>query len=180
MIVRFIRLLQRVKNRIKKMFFPPPPPMPYFVDPTVRFRGDGPVRIGDNAEIKDYVVIQAIRDAVIIGEFTQINAFTVIFGYSEVNIGKNVMIGPHCMISSGNHDFKQTEVPMRFAPALTKGPTIIEDNVWIGSHCVITDGVKIGKDAVVGAGSVVTKDVQPFDIVAGVPARVIGNRLASA
>lgn len=69
---------------------------------------------------------------------------------------------------------------MRFAPALTKGPTVIEDNVWIGSHCVVTDGVKIGKEAVIGAGSVVTKDVQPFDIVAGVPARVIGNRLKSA
>lgn len=178
MIARIIRLLRRVKNRIKRQFSPKQ--SPYFLDPTVRLRGNGIIQIGDNAEIKDYVVIQAARDAVIIGEFTQINAFTVIFGYSEVNIGRNVMIGPHCMISSGNHDFKQTEVPMRFAPALTKGPTIIEDNVWIGSHCVITDGVKIGTEAVVGAGSVVTKDVQPFDIVAGVPARVIGNRLASA
>lgn len=167
-----------MRRRVIKQ--PPEKTLPYFVDPTARFRGDGPIRIGDNAEIKDYVVIQAIRDAVIIGESTQINAFTVIFGYSEVNIGKNVMIGPHCMISSGNHNFKQTEAPMRFAPALTKGPIIIEDNVWIGSHCVITDGVKIGKEAVIGAGSVVTKDVQPFDIVAGVPARVIGNRLASA
>ena len=178
MITRIINLLRRVKNRVKRQFAPKQPP--YFVDPTVRFRGAGPIRISDHAEIKDYVVIQASRDAVTIGEYTQINAFTVIFGYSEVNIGKNVMIGPHCMISSGNHNFKQTEVPMRFVSSLTKGPTIIEDNVWIGSHCVITDGVKIGKDAVIGAGSVVTKDVQPFDIVAGVPARVIGNRLANA
>ena len=55
-------------------------------------------------------------------------------------------------------------------------PVAIEDNVWIGANCTITDGVRIGRDAVVGAGSVVTHDVAPYDIVAGVPARVIGNR----
>ena len=97
LVAKIIRLLRRVKNRIKKMFFPPPPPMPYFVDPTARFRGQGEIRIGDNAEIKDYVVIQASRDAVTIGEYTQINPFTVIYGYSDVMIGKNVMIGRRCV-----------------------------------------------------------------------------------
>ena len=173
MISKFTQLFIRVRNGIKRRILPP---LPYFVDSTARLRNKTYIHISNNVEIKDYVLIHANHNLVKIGEHTQINAFTVIFGYSAVTIGKNVMIGPHCMISSGNHDFKQTQMPMRFAGILTSGPTIIEDNVWIGSHCVITDGVKIGRDAVIGAGSIVTKNVQPFDIVAGVPARVIGNR----
>jgi maltose O-acetyltransferase len=86
------------------------------------------------------------------------------------------MIAPHCMIAAGDHDFTQLEKPMRFANSITKGPIIIEDNVWIGANVTITDGVRIGKDSVIAANSVVTKDVAPFDIVGGVPAKIIRNR----
>lgn len=135
------------------------------------------VKIAATAEIGDYVIINAFNNPVEIGEHSQINPFTVIYGHDSVHIGKNVMVAPHCMISSGNHDFKQLEVPMRFAGTLSKGPIVIEDNVWIGANCTITDGVKIGHDAVVGANSLVNKDVAPYDIVGGVPAKTLGNRL---
>lgn len=134
------------------------------------------VKIKDNAEIKDYVIIRTFENEVRIGSYTQINPFTVIYGGSGVFIGDNVMIAPHCMIAAGNHDYKQVEKPIRFAGNLSKGPIIIEDNVWIGANCTITDGVRIGKDAVVGANSVVNKDVAPYDIVGGVPAKFIRNR----
>jgi acetyltransferase-like isoleucine patch superfamily enzyme len=146
----------------------------YYVSPKAIIKAPF-LTIGDNSQIGDYVVIQSPLDKVTIGQFTQINHFTVIYG-GEVHIGNNVMIAPHVMIASGDHDFVQLEMPMRFAVAITKGPIRIEDNVWIGSNCTITDGVTIGREAVVGANSVVTKDVQPYDIVAGVPARVIRNR----
>lgn len=135
------------------------------------------VKIDKGVEIGDGVIIKAFSAPIEIGEFTQINPFTVIYGHNSIFIGKNVMIAPHCMIASGNHDFEQTDTPMRFAGNLTRGPIIIEDNVWIGANCTITDGVKIGHDAVVGANSLVNKDVQPYDIVGGVPAKVIKNRL---
>lgn len=134
------------------------------------------VRIGKGAEIKDYVIIRTYENPVAIGDYVQINPFTVIYGGSGVQIGNNVMIAPHCMIAAGDHDFRQTEKPIRFAGNISKGPIIIEDNVWIGANCTITDGVRIGKDAVVAANSVVTRDVEPYDIVGGVPARKIGNR----
>jgi acetyltransferase-like isoleucine patch superfamily enzyme len=134
------------------------------------------VKIGEDAEIKDYVIIQTFSSSVTIGKSAIINYFTTIYAGSKIVIGDNVMIAPHCMIVSGNHDFIQTEKPMRFAGNLTKGPIIIEDDVWIGANSVITDGVLIGKGAVVAAGSVVTKNVQPYDIVGGVPAKVISNR----
>lgn len=134
------------------------------------------ISLGNNSEIKDFVIIRTFKNPVVIGKYSQLNPFTVIYGGSGVYIGDNVMIAPHCMIAAGDHDFKQTEIPIRFAGSLTKGPVYIDDNVWIGANCTITDGVKIGREAVVAANSVVTKDIAPYDIVAGVPARIIGNR----
>jgi acetyltransferase-like isoleucine patch superfamily enzyme len=128
------------------------------------------------AQIKDYVIIQTFGSPVVIGKNTQINPFTVMYNRTGIYIGDNVMIAPHCMLASGNHNYKQLDKPMISAGAYSSGPIVIEDDVWIGANCTITDGVKIGKGAVVGANSVVTKDVRPYDIVAGVPARVINNR----
>lgn len=142
-------------------------------------RGAG-IRLGRRALICEHVIIRAGETPVEIGAFAQVGPFTVIFGGSGVRIGDNVMIGPHTCIASGSHDFHQVVRPMRFAGDTSKGPIVIEDNVWIGANVTITDGVRVGRDAVIGAGSVVTNDVAPYDIVAGVPAKAIGNRLHRA
>jgi len=134
------------------------------------------IQLGDFSEIKDFVIIRTHTNPVKIGRYCQLNPFTVIYGGSGVIIGDNVMIGPHCVIAAGNHNYKQIDVPMRFAGSLTKGPITIEDNVWIGANCTITDGVTIGKDSVVGANSVVVNNVNPYEIVAGTPAKVISTR----
>jgi acetyltransferase-like isoleucine patch superfamily enzyme len=134
------------------------------------------IHIKNHSEIKDFVIIKTYSNPVSIGEYTQINPFCVIYGGSGVNIGDNVMIAPHCMIASGNHDYKQKEKPMRFAGNLTKGPIIIKDDVWISANCTIGDGVTIGEGAVVSANSFVNKDVEPYSIVGGVPAKKIGIR----
>jgi len=134
------------------------------------------VKYAKHTQITEYVIIRAHTGLVIIGDYSQIGPFTVIFGGSGVQIGDNVMIAPHCVIASGIHDYKQLDKPMRFAGSYSKGPIIIEDDVWIGANCTITDGVHISKGVVVAANSVVTKDVKEFNIVAGNPAKVIGNR----
>lgn len=85
-----------------------------------------------------------------------------------VQIGDNVRIAPYTIIlDSDFHDLKD-----HFADGLSK-PVIIEDNVWLATRCTILKGVRIGKGSVVAAGSIVTKDVPPNCIVAGIPARVI-------
>jgi acyl-[acyl carrier protein]--UDP-N-acetylglucosamine O-acyltransferase len=85
-----------------------------------------------------------------------------------VQIGDNVRIAPYTIIlDSDFHDIKD-----HFADGLSK-PVIIEDNVWLATRCTILKGVRIGKGSVVAAGSIVTKDVPPNCIVAGIPARVI-------
>jgi acetyltransferase-like isoleucine patch superfamily enzyme len=148
----------------------------YFIDKTAILKNRKLIEIGNKSEIKEYVIIQASLNKIIIGSHTQINPFTVIYGHSEINIGNNVMIAPHCTIAAGNHDYKQLQKPIRFASTLTKGPIIIKNDVWIGANCTITDGVTINEGAVIAANSLVNKDVMPYAIVGGVPISIISNR----
>jgi len=126
------------------------------------------------------VIIHAHRNHVRIGRLSQINPYTVIYGGSGVSIGDHVMIAPHCVLAAGNHDHKQLDQPMQLAPSISRGPITIKDDVWIGAHCTITDGVTIGKGAVIGANSVVTRDIPQYAIAVGSPARVIGCRKENA
>lgn len=148
----------------------------YFISSRARVYDRKNVKLGNRAEIAEFVIVRSPKSIVSIGNYSQVNPFTVIYGGEDVLIGENVMIGPHCMISAGNHDFKQLNVPMRFAGNVSKGPIIIGKDTWIGAGCVITDGVEIGENVVVAAGSVVTKNLPEYSIAAGVPAKVIGSR----
>lgn len=93
----------------------------------------------------------------------------------KVTIGKGVIFGPNISIPGATHDISRG-LPFSEAACLVTGTTI-EDSVWIGSNCTILDGITIGKGAVVAANSVVTKDVAPFSVVGGVPAKVLKSNL---
>jgi maltose O-acetyltransferase len=95
-------------------------------------------------------------------------------------IGRDVMIGPELMLLSGTKGFDRLEIPMTQQVSYENRPVVIEDNVWIGARVIILPGRRIGKGAIVGAGAVITKDVEPFSIVGGNPAQVIGSRKSSA
>lgn len=90
-------------------------------------------------------------------------------------MGDDVRTGPEFAIITANHSFDNPDIPIRLQ-GKTKSPVVIKDRVWIGMRVIILPGVTIGEGAVIGAGSIVTKDVKPYDIVAGNPARVIKNR----
>ena len=92
-----------------------------------------------------------------------------------VTIGDNVLIGPRVVIHSLNHVYKDASVLIRLQGHVAK-PVVIEDDVWIGAGAVILPGVRVGRGAVVGAGSVVTKDVPAFGVVVGNPARLVRFR----
>jgi len=93
----------------------------------------------------------------------------------KVKIGSDVMIGPNVVIPGANHRISDLDVKMINSGLSIKG-TIIKDDVWIGANVTILDGITIGKGAVIAAGSVVTKDVGDFEIVGGVPAKLIRRR----
>jgi acetyltransferase-like isoleucine patch superfamily enzyme len=136
------------------------------------------IKLGFNVEIGDFAVLKTFGGIIEIGLDSQIGPCTVLYGgKSGIIIGKYVMVGPHVMFAVGSHNYKQTDVPMLCAEELnSKGPIIVEDDVWIGAHCVICDGVHIATGCVIGAGAVVTKSTEAYGIYAGVPARKIGSR----
>lgn len=113
-------------------------------------------------------------DKILVRGGTYINRRTILDAHEKVEVGRDCLIGPGCFITDTSHGVAAGVAPaMQACSAL---PTIIEDEVWIGANVVVLAGVRIGKGAVVGAGAVVTKSVEPFQIVAGVPARRIGTR----
>lgn len=97
---------------------------------------------------------------------------------SYVSIGNDVMMGPECMMYTTNHGMTKLDIPMWKQKSSEPRPIAIGNDVWIGARVIILPGVHIGDGCVIGAGSVVTKDVEPYSIVAGNPAKLIRMRTA--
>jgi maltose O-acetyltransferase len=96
----------------------------------------------------------------------------------DLKVGKDVMMGPYVIIVGENHNYSDLELPMRLQGYTKFPPVRIEDDVWIGARVIILPGLTIGKGAIIGAGAVVTKDVPPYAICGGNPARIIKYRTA--
>ena len=94
----------------------------------------------------------------------------------QTHIGSDVMMGPDCVIYTRNHCFDRLDIPMREQGYGPVEPVEIGDDCWIGGRVTILPGVHVGNGAVIAAGAVVTKDVPPYAVVGGVPAKIIYNR----
>ncbi len=138
----------------------------------------GQFSVGARTLVARNVLIQAKTDEgfVHIGEDCSIGGQTTITSGGGVQIGNFVMIAGQGYIGGGRYHTEDLDTPMIQQGNYTRGPVRIEDDVWIGAAVSVLDGVHIGKGAIVGAGSVVTKDVAPRQIVAGIPAKPIGSR----
>ena len=99
---------------------------------------------------------------------------------SPVEIGDDVMMGPQVVIFTANHCFDSCDTPMRLQGHTDPQKVVIEDDVWIGLRVIIMPGVRIGKGAIIAAGAVVTKDVPPYAIVGGIPAKFLNSRKKTA
>jgi acetyltransferase-like isoleucine patch superfamily enzyme len=112
------------------------------------------------------------RSGITIGADCLIGEYSVIRGQGGVHMGDRVYTSPFTQILAVNHVFSDPERPF-VEQGITAEGIFIEDDVWLGAGAIITDGVRIGHNSVVAAGAVVTKTVDPYSIVAGVPARLI-------
>ncbi|HLW33069.1 MAG TPA: acyltransferase [Aequorivita sp.] len=108
-----------------------------------------------------------------IGADCQINENVFIQG---AIIGKNVLIAPNVSLLSKSHNHHNIAIPIVDQGESDPIPPIIEDNVWLGRNAIVMPGIVIGTGSIIGAGAVVTKDVAPFSIMGGVPAKLIRSR----
>lgn len=96
-----------------------------------------------------------------------------------ISIGSDVLMGPRVALLAENHNLDSPDKPIK-AQGVTRLPITVEDDVWLGAGAIVAGGVTIGRGSVVAAGSVVTRDVEPYSVVAGVPAKLVRSRTPAA
>lgn len=126
--------------------------------------------LGKDSVIETFSTINNGVGDVTIGSNSLVGIGNVIIG--PVLIGDNIIIAQNVVISGLNHVYTDINVPI-FKQAVTTKQIVIGDDCWIAANAVITQGITIGKHSVVAAGSVVTKDIPPYSVVAGNPAKII-------
>ena len=129
-----------------------------------------PFVIGKQSVIEDYACINNAVGEIQIGDNTRIGLHNTIIG--PVHIGNQVNLAQGVVISGLNHNYQDTNKPISEQGVSTNLITI-QDDVWVGANAVIAAGVTIGKHCVIGAGSVVTKDILDYSVAVGNPAKVI-------
>ncbi len=141
------------------------------------------LQIGEGAQISLHyaclepnVCLIANAGTIEIGYGTYVNTGTFMWTEGAIlQIGRRVLIGPHCVISAANHGIQNSQQPIIEQPITSVGITI-GDNVWIGAGAIVCDGTTIGSNTVIAAGAVVTKDMPANVVAGGVPCRVLRSR----
>ena len=126
--------------------------------------------LGDYSVVESFACINNAVGDVIIGDYTRIGLHNTIIG--PVTIGNHVNLAQGITITALNHNFEDSEKRID-EQGVSTTPGVIEYDIWIGANAVVLPGVTIGHHSVVAAGAVVTKDVPPHSLVAGVPAKII-------
>jgi acetyltransferase-like isoleucine patch superfamily enzyme len=140
----------------------------------------GEFRIGDDALISRGCIISGKDGSVSIGPRANIGANCVMYAFTRIEIGADAMIAAQCYIGGGGYVVRgRTDLPFSAQPAPRRG-VVIEDDCWLGAGATVLDGVRVGRGSVIGAGAVVTRDVEPYSIMLGVPARCTGRRTDGA
>lgn len=150
------------------------------VSPAARINArSGAIVLGAKTSIAPYAILQG---NVTMGSGCSVQAYSILVGYGtpddregEIRIGNDVRIASHVMIVGANHKFDDLSRPIA-KQGVERKSVVIEDDVWIGGRVNILAGVTVGRGSVVAAGAVVTHDVPPYSVVAGVPAKAIKKR----
>lgn len=155
-----------------------------YIMPFQMLKGGKNIQIGNNVNIGfkciletyDSYMSQKLTPILAIGNNSSVGDYGHITCVNKIKIGNNVLMGRRVFITDnahGNSEKFLLNIPPCQRPLYSKGPVIIEDNVWIGEMVCIMPGVTIGQGSIIGANAVVTKDVPPYSVVGGNPAKII-------
>jgi len=133
-----------------------------------RFVNTANITIGQGCLLQDSIYIRAGVDGSIrIGDRAALNSFCKLFGHGSIDIGAETQLGPGTLITTTGHDYQDKELNATYQPVR------LGRRVWVGANVTILQGVTIGDHSVIGAGAVVNKDIPPYCIAVGVPAKVV-------
>ncbi|MBI4169048.1 MAG: acyltransferase [Acidobacteria bacterium] len=139
------------------------------------------VRIGHNVRLKEHLWLQVTSHltergkGIAIGDNCYVGPYCVLGGGGGVTIGSNVTLGAGVDILAENHRFEEVDRPINRQGVIRRG-IVIEDDCWIGNRAIVLDGLRVGRGSVIGAAAVVTRDLPPFSVAVGNPARVVRSR----
>ncbi len=142
-------------------------------------RGEkGSISIASGTLISRNTVLRARNAEIVIDEGSDIGTNCILATDSRLVLGKDVLVAAYSYLcAGGNHAYDRTDIPIIQQGFVSKGGVVVEDDVWIGSHAMIMDGVRIGRGAVIGTHSLVNADIPEWSIAFGQPATVRGSRL---
>jgi acetyltransferase-like isoleucine patch superfamily enzyme len=157
----------------------------WFVNPFYHKKGKGAIvrprtrmdvvpwnkfELGEDSTIEDFSAINNGVGPVIIGDRTKIGLSNTIIG--PVIIGNDIRLAQNITLSGLNHNYEDVSLPIH-VQGVSTSTIVIEDDSWLGANVVVVAGVTIGKHSIIAAGSIVTKDIPPYSVAVGNPARVL-------
>jgi len=137
---------------------------------------DGHVELGDYCRLRDRIIMRTRRNGkIILGDRCIISWNVVMESGELIQMGRHSGLAENCVVRDGTHLMYGTKESILYTPHIVK-PVIIGEEVWVGSGSYISYGVTIGDGAVIGVGSLVLKDIGPYEVWAGTPAKYIAHR----
>ena len=131
--------------------------------------------IGNGVFIGRNTILSCKNGDIVIDDHANLGFNCEIFSASRVRVGKSILMAAYTYLVGGDHLYDRVDIPVLDQGRTARGIEV-DDNVWLGTHVVVTDGSRIGRDAIIGAGAVVVGEIPEFAIATGIPARVVRDR----
>jgi acetyltransferase-like isoleucine patch superfamily enzyme len=137
------------------------------------------ITIGEGVFVGRNTILSCKNGEIVIDDHANLGFNCEVFSASRVRVGKSVLIAAYTYLVGGDHLYDRFDIPVLEQGRTARGIDV-DDNVWLGTHVVITDGSHVGRDAIIGAGAVVVGEIPAFAIATGIPARVVRDRRSNA
>src|SRR5918992_3161096 len=137
------------------------------------------ITIGTGVFIGRNTILSCKNGDIVIDDRANIGFNCEIFSASRVRVGKSILMAAYTYLVGGDHLYDRIDIPVLEQGRTARGIEVA-DHVWLGAHVVVTDGSRVGRDAIIGAGAVVVGDVPEFSVAAGIPAKVVRDRREGA